>query len=85
MFAASHNHLEIIQLLLSQSVAVDSRNHNQWTALMFACKAGNTEIARILIEQGHADVNIVNRFQEYHSALALASRYINHMIAHFVS
>ncbi|KAG5886170.1 hypothetical protein JTB14_024850 [Gonioctena quinquepunctata] len=58
--AACIGDTEAITSLLSQNIDINSQNSvNGWTALHWACKRGNEQISKILIENG-ADPNIKN-------------------------
>ena len=46
-----------ISRTLEQSVDVNATNHYGWTALMHAARLGNTEIMKILLDNG-ADINL---------------------------
>ncbi|KAF5287501.1 hypothetical protein FQA39_LY04129 [Lamprigera yunnana] len=58
--AACMGDAEVVQTLISQNIDINSRNSlNGWTALHWACKRGNEEVARLLIDNG-ADITVEN-------------------------
>ncbi|KAF5270194.1 hypothetical protein FQR65_LT05674 [Abscondita terminalis] len=71
--AACVGDTEALQTLISQNIDVNSKNAvNGWTALHWACKRGNEEVARILINNG-ADPTIENFKGETPSAVCTSS------------
>ena len=52
MAAASSNQKEIVKLLLQNGADKDFQSTDGYSALMFACKAGNVLTARVLIKAG---------------------------------
>ena len=65
--AAHKNYLELLDLLLSHpDIKINQTtnhsgwfglNRRQWTALMFACRAGNSAIVSRLVEEEELDIN----------------------------
>lgn len=49
--AASHGHVETVQLLLNQNAQVDAATKAGMTALMFAATGGHTEVVRLLLDK----------------------------------
>lgn len=70
MYAASHGHLDTVQILLARGAAIDARDKKGLTALMAALSNPRASpVAQELIDQG-ADIHAVSR--EGHTALLLA-------------
>jgi len=57
--ACHHNKADVVNVLVELLADLDPRNNNGETPLFIACKEGNFECARILIER-KADVNIAD-------------------------
>ena len=59
--AAKENYLELLEILLSHpDIKINNTTTNlcsQWTALMFACDAGNSAIVSRLVEVAGLDIN----------------------------
>ncbi len=58
MYAAELGHTEAVATLIEAEADVDVVDDREETALM---KAANSEIVRMLIEKGNADVNFANK------------------------
>jgi ankyrin repeat protein len=56
LVATEEGDLATVKEMLAGGAPVDARNFHGWTPLIIAAKAGNLELARLLIEKG-ADVN----------------------------
>jgi ankyrin repeat protein len=59
IYAATNGHADIIQLLLSGGVQVNSTSENGTTALMMAARGNHSDAVKILLKNG-ADPNIRN-------------------------
>ncbi|KAK4873592.1 hypothetical protein RN001_012952 [Aquatica leii] len=71
--AACVGDTEALQTLISQNIDINSKNTvNGWTALHWACKRGNEEVARILINNG-ADPTVENFKGETPAAVCSSS------------
>lgn len=58
-YAASENNAKEVQRLIAGGAAVDARDNDQWTPLIFAAQMGYADIATLLLDHG-ADVNAIN-------------------------
>lgn len=58
-YAAASGSLAIIRRLLEESAFIDAESPNRTTPLMMAARAGHTEAARLLIDEG-ADLTLRN-------------------------
>ncbi|KAB0793168.1 hypothetical protein PPYR_12788 [Photinus pyralis] len=75
--AACTGDTEALQSLIAQNIDINSQNVvNGWTALHWACKRGNEEIARILINSG-ADPTVENFKGETPDAVCSSSSIFN--------
>ncbi|CAH8290974.1 Ankyrin-2, variant 3 [Schistosoma haematobium] len=59
-WAACGGHLELVKVLLTRGFDKDCKDQSNWTPLMIAISAGRGNVASYLIEQEHADVNVIN-------------------------
>jgi ankyrin repeat protein len=59
MFAAAHNQIDLMRILIPVGIDLSAKYRNGMTALHFSCQSNCFEIARILIESG-SDVNSQN-------------------------
>ncbi|VDO62641.1 unnamed protein product [Schistosoma margrebowiei] len=59
-WAACGGHLELVKILLTRGYDKDCKDQSNWTPLMIAISAGRGNVASYLIEQEHADVNVIN-------------------------
>ena len=59
IYAADKGNIERVEALLDQGVAVDSRDEEQRTPLMWASASGHTAVAALLLDRG-ANVNAEN-------------------------
>ncbi|KAG9010186.1 SPT3 Dosage dependent suppressor of Ty-induced promoter mutations-like protein [Tulasnella sp. JGI-2019a] len=50
----------LVSALVSRGIDVDARDRNGFTALHFAAACGRLACARVLVEQGHADLEVVD-------------------------
>jgi hypothetical protein len=50
--ASQHGHLKVVRWLLIQGSAVNERNDEGWTALLYASCCGHTPVVRLLLERG---------------------------------
>jgi ankyrin repeat protein len=76
--AASHDHIEIVKLLLDLGVDINARDNKDRTALMCASRSGNKETVEFLLDKG-AEINVINN--EGYSALLYAAEN-SHPILH---
>ena len=77
--------MAVAELLLDAKVDVNHQTNNGSTALMFACKYSNVEVAKLLLERGadktlrdnNGDANnlLGNRAVRKEELLALLARY----------
>ncbi len=58
MYAAHNNRAGVVQRLLDLDVNVNARAHARWTPLIWAAKEGHAEMVRLLMEKGHAIVEL---------------------------
>ena len=75
MFAAEHDHIECIKLLLEKEAGM--RDKNGWTALMRAVLVGHTECVRLL-KAKEGDMKTTRGWDGYPSgttALAIAKNW----------
>lgn len=59
MWAAAHNHPQVVKALLQAGADVNLRDKSGWTALIFATNNGNLEVIQLLIDAG-TNINIQN-------------------------
>jgi ankyrin len=52
MFAANRGELTIVENMIKHGVNLDAQRHDGWTAMHFAAREGNTDIARALKNAG---------------------------------
>ena len=61
MLASRFGHVEIVKYLIEQNrININERNEERYTALIYSCIEGHTEIAEILVKNG-ANVNVKGR------------------------
>lgn len=65
-------HSVLIHVLTSETVDVDSKNDEGWTALMMASHNGHTQVVRLLIQNG-ADVAARSQAEPKRTALLAAA------------
>lgn len=61
MQAASKGHLDAINTLISLNASINQENIWGMTALAYAASAGKIEAINALVNNGHADVNYINK------------------------
>jgi len=59
-YAATHGHLEVMQLLLDEHAYIDAESPNGSTPLMMAARYGSAQAVKLLLEEG-ADPTVVNQ------------------------
>ena len=70
--AAYKNYLKLLDVLLSQpDIKINKATYLGWTALMFACHAGNSEVVSKLVQVPGVDLNHLDEDHE-HDAESLA-------------
>ena len=60
MSGSEYGEVEILKLLLGGKANVDAADSKKMTALHVAVGKGNLEIVQLLLETGHANVNVVD-------------------------
>ncbi|WP_072802806.1 ankyrin repeat domain-containing protein [Rhodococcoides yunnanense] len=58
-YAAAENRINDVRQLLADGADVNSRDHQQWTPLIFAAQLGFVDVVTVLLNHG-ADVNAIN-------------------------
>ena len=59
MLACGASRLDTVTLLLDKGAALETRDTNLWTALIWAARAGSAEIMVHLLDRG-ADIEVKN-------------------------
>jgi ankyrin repeat protein len=72
MLACERDRYDAVKLLLDARVEVDARGGIFGSALSTAVYRGQTEIVKLLVKEGKADVNMKLQIEEYGSALETA-------------
>ena len=74
MLAAMHNRIECATILLKESPVgwVNAQDHRGWSALHWACAVGSVRMARMLCNQGMANIALTTHHGE--TCLHLAAR-----------
>jgi ankyrin repeat protein len=56
--ASYSGHIDVVRWLVSElgCDATAERNHNGWTALLWACDGGRLDVARYLVAEAGSDV-----------------------------
>ncbi|KAF7330364.1 Ankyrin repeat protein [Mycena venus] len=73
--AASRGHAPCVKLLLENGAKANFQHSSTGTALHAACLQGHEDVARILVEVGHAEVNLAGGWYEYPLHAAVYSSY----------
>ena len=61
--AARQGQAQLVKLLLGADVSPFFSDHNADTALIIAARAQNSEVCKVLVEVGHADLEVFNQFR----------------------
>ncbi len=72
MFAASHGHKEIVEMLLEHNPNVDLQSKDGWTALMIAAYHGHKEIVEMLLRH---NPNVDLQYKDGWTALMFAAQH----------
>ena len=72
MQAVGNDNASTVALLLSKGARVDIRNKNGFTPLLLAAQFGHTEVCKLLLEKGKANIEETGQIDE--TALSTAAR-----------
>ena len=61
--AARQGQTQLVKLLLNADVSPFFSDRNADTALIVAARAQKSEVCKVLVEVGHADLDVFNRFR----------------------
>ncbi|RYD78454.1 MAG: ankyrin repeat domain-containing protein [Verrucomicrobiaceae bacterium] len=71
--AAADELCEVFDLLIS-GISIDEKDSRGWTALSYACRSGNYEVAQQLLDSG-ADPNVHESYAMADTPLSIAAGY----------
>ena len=61
MFACGKGHTNVVQLLLDcseRNIDLNARDNGEWTAFIYACKFGQKNVVKLLVQ--HSKTNEIN-------------------------